>query len=220
MGVHVQILRSTRITQRGQTRTIYPGDSVEVSRAIALQWEAEGIARPWRAIALTAEETANVRFFAGNEAAAERLRQFVSAVARVDVRDELPALAQADVIDSERVVWFDGTTPLDVARLASGLEVIFTWDAAAPLDDYRVLAADVGSEEDRQATAELGIDLRCPVYAPGLLFLRWREGRELIDLLSEEMVSGGDRRLAFLRAYWRSTVRLCPLPATWSGAKV
>lgn len=219
MAVHVQILRAVQHVERGETVMLHAGDSVSVGRAVALRWEVEGIARPWRSLALTAEEVAGVRFFAAEDATADRLRGMLP-IGTLIVVAELEQIARIELSEGERAVWWSSFVPLGIAELVSGLEVVRTWDAAVPLDDYRVLAADIGTEEDRERTQALIHDLRCPVYAPALWFLR-REGLPLVQAYLDECAPGDEPRLAFLRAYWQEQgVKLLALPAHWSGAKV
>ena len=68
-----------------------------------------------------------------------------------------------------------------------GLHVIERWDAAAPLWRYGILAKDVGSEGERKATEQIVRDLRVPLYACELLFVKGSEaGRQLVAVWEEE----------------------------------
>lgn len=90
------------------------------------------------------------------------------------------------------------------------------WDAAVPLWRYNVLAADTGTEAERLATKTVVRDLRVPLHAVELLFVRLGEaGCALVESWRAEQVGGGDRRLAFLRALYKVKPRLCVLPTTW-----
>lgn len=90
------------------------------------------------------------------------------------------------------------------------------WDAAVPLWRYGVTAADVGSKEERKATALLVRDLRVLLHSVELLFLRKNEGGQaLVAAYATELATGGEPRLAFLRAYYRIKPRLCVLPISW-----
>jgi hypothetical protein len=74
-------------------------------------------------------------------------------------------------------------------------------DAAAPLWRYGVLAADLGSEKERERTAAVTRDLRLLVHAVELLFVAdTPSGRRLIEIWRSECTGGCDERLAFLRA--------------------
>ena len=107
-----------------------------------------------------------------------------------------------------------------------GLHVIERWDAAAPLWRYGILAKDVGSEGERKATEQIVRDLRVPLYACELLFVKGSEaGRQLVATWEEERArpfgvpqgKGSEPRLAFLRALYRVKPIFCALPRSWMG---
>jgi hypothetical protein len=109
------------------------------------------------------------------------------------------------------------------------------WDVAAPFAPGHVLAADVGTEEERERTRALVGDLRVPLYSLDIMFVgEGARGGAFIcalaretfipDLLDEfypelldENVTGVDERLAFLRAVFQTKPRLCVLPRLWLG---
>jgi len=93
------------------------------------------------------------------------------------------------------------------------------WDAVVPLGQYGVTAADVGSPEERERTAAVIRDLRVPLYAHELLFVRDNDlGRALMAAFVEELEASDEPRLAFLRAFYRAKPRLCAAPAAWLSA--
>ena len=107
-----------------------------------------------------------------------------------------------------------------------GLHFIERWDAAAPLWRYGILAKDIGSEGERKATEQIVRDLRVPLYACELLFVRGSEaGRQLVAAWEEERArpfgvpqgKGSEPRLAFLRALYRVKPIFCALPRSWIG---
>ncbi len=90
------------------------------------------------------------------------------------------------------------------------------WDAAVPLWRYGVLAADVGTVEERGYTNVIVRDLRVLLHSVELLFVRRNEaGVALVGAWHDECQQGADRRLAFLRALYRVKPRVCVLPTTW-----
>jgi hypothetical protein len=106
--------------------------------------------------------------------------------------------------------------------VATGLGFLEAWDAAVPM--YGALAKDLGTSEERKRTEALTLDLRVPVYACELLFVRGDgAGAELVAAWDAEIASGpstaprNDSRLAFLRAVARVKPRLCVLPSSWLG---
>ncbi len=106
-----------------------------------------------------------------------------------------------------------GALPWDL--VSAGLHFLERWDVAAPLWRYGVLAADLGTPEERKRTATVCRDLRIPVYAPELLFIRQSEaGEELLRVWRAECALG-DERLAFLRALCLVKPLFCALPCNW-----
>ena len=99
-----------------------------------------------------------------------------------------------------------------------GFHFLERWDAAAPLWRYGVLAQDVGTPSDRERTEGLVRDLRVPLYACELLFVRASEaGKALVDAWREEQLHGQDVRLAFMRALYQVKPIFCALPRSWLG---
>jgi hypothetical protein len=99
--------------------------------------------------------------------------------------------------------------------IGAGLHFLERWDVAAPLWRYGVLAQDLGTPAERQRTAVVCRDLRIPVYAPELLFVRQSEaGEEFLRVWRAECALG-DERLAFLRALCLVKPLFCALPCNW-----
>lgn len=90
------------------------------------------------------------------------------------------------------------------------------WDAAVPLWRYGVLAADVGTPEERQKTQTIVRDLRVLLHSYELLFVRRSEdGTRFVEQWARECSGGCDRRLAFLRAVYQVKPCMCILPTSW-----
>jgi len=90
------------------------------------------------------------------------------------------------------------------------------WDAAAPFLRPGVLAAELGTPAERKRTAAVALDLRVPLYEPGLLFVRdSKAGRALVATWRQECAGGADEKLAFLRALCRVKPAFCVLPYSW-----
>jgi len=126
----------------------------------------------------------------------------------------------------------DGSTPFDRTLfirpglnkvpwelLNVGFEFLDKWEAAAPIWRYDTLAVDVAKGEDRKRTEALMRDLRVPLYAHELLFVRpdTPGGKALLETWQEEEASGGEPRLAFLRALYRVKPLFLALPRSWLG---
>jgi hypothetical protein len=90
------------------------------------------------------------------------------------------------------------------------------WDAAVPFWRYGQTAAQLGDEADRRHTKDVIRDLRVLTHSVELLFVRDNEaGQSLITAYANELATGGDKRLAFLRALYTTKPRLCVLPTSW-----
>ena len=110
------------------------------------------------------------------------------------------------------------TIPWDLVQ--AGFHFIERWDAAAPLWRYGKIASDIGTPSDQKRTRAITRDLRLLLYAPELLFVRDSEaGRALVETWRAECDpstgSGGDERLAFVRALYIVKPIFCALPRSW-----
>jgi hypothetical protein len=119
----------------------------------------------------------------------------------------------------ERTLIIKSGTAISFGLLPAAWHFLERWDAAVPFWRYGVLAADLGDDSDRKQTAAIIRDLRVLVHSVELLFVRNNEaGRDLVQFWQHEMASGGDKRLAFLRALYTVKPRLCVLPTSWLNA--
>jgi hypothetical protein len=94
------------------------------------------------------------------------------------------------------------------------------WDVAAPLWRYGVLARDQGTLSDQKRTEAVIRDLRVLLYAHELLFVRDSpDGLRFLETWRAECGdgngTGGDERLAFLRALYLVKPLFCALPRSW-----
>ena len=106
------------------------------------------------------------------------------------------------------------STPWDL--VAIGFDFLARWDVAAPFWRAGVLAKDLGSPAERERTVAILHDLRVPVYAHELLFVRASEaGRKFLLTWRAECDGSGDHRLAFLRALYAVKPVFCVLPRLW-----
>lgn len=145
----------------------------------------------------------------GNDPGLEKLAQGKGYAVRVD-----PGMAVS--FDKTLFVEPGGEVPWDL--LPAAWHFLERWDAAAPLWRYGVNACDVGSKDDQKRTAAVVRDLRVLLHSVELLFVRNNEdGHALMAAYRTELAVGGDRRLAFLRAYYETKPRLCVLPRSWQA---
>jgi len=133
------------------------------------------------------------------------------------------ALLNGALLPFERALVAAPGTTVPWHLVEAGFRFLEHWEAAAPLSE-RDLAEDLGRAEERRQTAGLLRDLRVPVYACELLFVRDCDGgRALLAAWQEEMGRGdtgtrgrGDAgRLAFLRALYRVKPLFLALPRSW-----
>jgi hypothetical protein len=104
--------------------------------------------------------------------------------------------------------------PFDL--LPAAFRILEHWDAAVPLWRYDVTAESAGTAAERELTRTAIRDLRVLLHAVELLFVRRNDaGCALIETWQSECAAGGDRRLAFLRAFYAVKPRLCVLPTSW-----
>jgi len=129
----------------------------------------------------------------------------------------VPFAASDELIGAfERTAIVQAGAPVPWELLAFGFRFLERWDAAAPLWRQDVLARDVGNAGERERTQALAVDLRVPLYACELVFVRRSPGGEaLLHAWGEEAAGGGEPRLAFLRALCRAKPLFLALPRTW-----
>jgi len=116
----------------------------------------------------------------------------------------------------ERTLFLDPAIRVPWGLLGAGFEFLDNWDAASPVWAYEELACDLARGDDLKRTEALIGDLRVPVYAHELLFVRKNaRGKALLAAWQEEMADGGEPRLAFLRAMYRVKPLFLALPRSW-----
>lgn len=119
-------------------------------------------------------------------------------------------------IPFEKTLICEAGTRIPWDLLPAAWNFLNRWDAAVPLWKYGVTAQDVGSDQDRKITRDITLDLRILLYSHELLFVRNNPaGNELIDQWKHEIQITGEKRLAFLRAFYLIKPRLCVLPISW-----
>lgn len=124
--------------------------------------------------------------------------------------------SDAPVLAFDKTLIVASGTRVPWGLLPAAWHFLERWDAAVPLWRYSMKAADVGTKQEQKATRAVIRDLRVLLHSVELLFVRDNEdGRALIEAYNEELAGGGERRLAFLRAYYRTKPRMCVLPRTW-----
>lgn len=124
----------------------------------------------------------------------------------------------SEPFECEHTLLWLPSAALDLEMFPPLVAWLSRWEVAVPLRTYTVLAENLGSEEERQASLPvLGGDLRQPVYDSRVLMIRrCARTRRLIKVWTQqETVEGENRDLAFLRAVWRVKPLLLALPRGW-----
>jgi hypothetical protein len=147
------------------------------------------------------------------------IRQDEKAIHQLAKRQNMEVLAQEGYgLPWPRTLFLDPSIHVPWGLLNAGMDFLDNWEAAAPVWSYETLIADVATGTERRITEALIGDLRVPMYATELLFVRDGEGgRALLAAWQEEIVAvpGGDARVAFSRALYRVKPLFVQLPRSW-----
>ncbi len=130
---------------------------------------------------------------------------------------------QVIMSDSDEIPWPQTlfiSPPVNVPwdLLDTGFDFLNSWECAAPVWRYDTLVSDIAKGEDVKRTRALLHDLRVPLYAHELLFVRDCENsRTLLSTWRSETaaVPGGDAHIAFLRALYIVKPYFLALPRSW-----
>ncbi len=123
-----------------------------------------------------------------------------------------------DPFECERTLLWMPSAEIHLTEFDPVLKWLDRWEVAVPFRPYDILAKDIGTEEERDASLPLLLDLRQPVYdSRVVLFRNCPRTRNLIQTWAKrEMTEGEDADLAFLRAVWRVKPLILALPKTWA----
>jgi hypothetical protein len=189
------------------------GDWVEVGKQLANHWIAQGTAEaPQNSLAKIAGDYGGDAgiLVTDNEATAQTL--LADSVGKISIDFDLPKLRW-----SKTLIW-NGGCNLRFELIPIAFELLETWDVLYPYDNYNTLAANIGTEEDRDRTKKIIHDLRVPVPDTRLIYVkRNKRTDDLMSAWMEERIDTAEDRLAFLRALYRVKPFQLPLPTTWTG---
>ena len=191
------------ISVNGKLTPEYPGNWVDVGKQTALRWVAEGNAELADYSKLINMNGVGLVLLSG-----AKVMQILSDMKTLLImHDSVPTLAYP------KTILVGAKAKLKPGLLPPGINLLKRWQLAVPLVSYKTLAADIGTEEEReQAKADI-LDLRVPIYQTDLMFVRRSpETRELFDVWN---AIPGNRHLAFLRALWKVKPLICALPVSW-----
>ena len=147
------------------------------------------------------------------------LRQHDAGIEAQAASRGLPVTVSEDLaLPYERTLFVSPPVEVPWDLLKVGFAFLERWEAAAPLGKVGYLAADVGPGPEKRVTKCVIRDLRVPVYAQELLFVRNCEGgRALLDVFAREREGAEEPRLAFLRALYEVKPLFCALPRSWTA---
>jgi hypothetical protein len=118
----------------------------------------------------------------------------------------------------DRTMIWDAQKKIRIELIPVGFHLLKTWEIAVPLVDYKTLALNLGTPEERTTTQAIIKDLRVPVYDPRLIFARKCENVEqLLQVWGEERSQARDGRLSFLRSLYKVKPLILALPTSWGG---
>lgn len=213
--MHVQLRTIKQLSINGHTVTKYPGDwigSPDVGKELMLRWLAAGEAwiPDYQKAGLIPPGAGVIVLKSGAiEQAQARLKDY----------DIIEDSGGAELPFRLNLFWGEGA-PLHPNVLPVGFHLLDTWHMAIPMWDYRVIAAHVGTNEEREYTRSIIRDLRVPLYHPGLIFIRRCEASEQFMAAWRAEIGAfenGDSRLALLRAIYRTKPLLLALPFHWTN---
>lgn len=201
--MQVQLRTVLTLEIHGVNYTFRPGDWVNIGRQTAERWFAEGIA--WSPQ------------YQPTSALPADCALVASAPYTLPTEYDIPVSVNSDyALDAHHVLFLDVSVPFRTALLIPGFRLLEVWEIAVPLCEYSLLAAHIGSHAERELTQTVIHDLRVPVYDSRLMFVRRCERTQLLlEQWKLEWESGGNVRLAFLRALYVVKPLIYALPYTW-----
>lgn len=199
--VWIQAITCLPVEENGVTKLINPGDWYPVGKQQARLWEASGqclIHNPIVRKALIPPESGIV------------LREKIDfSQDGVEVEFGEPAIPFGKTL-----IW-EPSFRFKKALLPTGFSLLEKWEFAVSISDYNLLARDIGTEAEREATKAIIHELRVPVYDTRLIFVRQcQASQRWLDLWNDERQQG-DERLAFLRTIYQIKPYILALPSVW-----
>ena len=219
----VQLKSIKRIEVQGKLRTYKQGDWVDVGKQTALLWISEGSAWIPEGAAVDLMG-ADCGVFLFGEYTPEQMSGVLGDYAgKVEAQCGLwpddPSTGSGQGLPWSKTLLYNPLLRMRKELTPVGFHLLDTWQVVAPLWYYDKLAADQGTDEDRELTAAVCHDLRVPLYSPDLVFVR-RCGdteRFVADWGADDRKNGGDRRFSLLRALYRCKPLVLAVPTTWIG---
>lgn len=179
-----------------------PGDWYDADKVTARRWLAQG--EVW-----VPPDRVQELLPSGSGIVATRENQNAQALAR---RFQLGLNVGPPSMPFARTLIWNVDASLRVDMVPVGFGLLETWQMAVPLRDHDTLAADVGTEAEREKTRAVIHDLRVPVYNTSVIFAQDCEETRLLFQLWE---AEGGGELAFLRSLYQARPMILALPSIW-----
>lgn len=212
VGVRARVILYA-INTEGRQQAYHPGEVVYVGKQIAKQWVAEHRAE----LLPPPPDCDDMAFSCG-----VMVRTVDVESAQVALAGAYPQLSvtQGSGLNFSKTLLLDGQLSPRSVIVGLGFNLLKAWQVVAPLWSYTELARHVGSEKERTLTQAIIRDLRVPLYDTRMVFMRrCSTTLALLDCWRDEMVEGGEERLAFLRAIYQVKPTVCAGPTTWLGMR-
>jgi hypothetical protein len=204
--VWVKALSIVRVESNGKTSTFYPGDWCQMGKQQARDCLAGNQVEILKSAVLqSVQKLTDCAILMRSVLAEPRLGILAAKYPAVPIspyEEEFP--------EQSRFLLWNPEAELKHELILTGFKLLETWQMAVPLLDYNMLASDVGTEQERQATEAIIHDLRVPIYDTRVLFVRQcRETKKLFELWQD------NSQLGFLQALYRSIPIVNALPPAW-----
>lgn len=212
----IKLNANQNIVTKGKLTQYKRGDIVDVGRQWAMQWIASGAAE---ALDVTVAGGKPVAPTSGILARHPINREFCEKVtAATGLQWAFIEEPPSSWLPFTETLIYEPTFTLRLDLLIVGFNLLKKWQVAVPLWDYTTLAAQVGTEPERETTKAVIRDLRVPLRDTRLIFVRrCKDTRRLIDLWRQECAGNSHEQLAWMRAMYTVKPMVCDLPASWTG---
>jgi hypothetical protein len=207
----VELTTAKYIERNGKMIRRPPGVRLNIGRTDAIRWIAAGDAIPVEMTVSIAKITGDAGFVVTGD-----LKRAMDMIRIVD--RETPIITGSPRCEYGRTCIWDTGANMRPDLFGVGFNLLARWQMAVPLWSYTELACHIGTDDDRARTQTIIRELRVPLYDTRLIFVRRCDDMlALLDLWLSECNTGGDARLAFLRAMYRIKPTICALPSQWIG---
>jgi hypothetical protein len=214
------ILRTKKsIREKGRKVRYYPGDSVDVGKAIAKQWIENGEAE---------DVYGQVKIDLGTKAANPDYGIVVWGVTEGEFNSPIGqqfnlTFGQPQIPYKYTFIW-NPRQPVSERLLNYGWLRVEEdnpkperWEMAARLVSLKATAEDYGTDYEQEKTKRLIGDLRLPVYESRLIWARDCEASQrVVKEFAAQLEDGGGPNHSFLRALYSKRAMLCTLPNEWA----